>query len=41
MSFLPRLLKVGSMTEALGVYVPAMILQKALGLGRVLVLALG
>ncbi len=35
MSLLPRLLKVGSMTEALGVYVPAMVFQKAVGLGRV------
>jgi len=39
LSLLPRLLKVGSMTEALGVYVPAMIFQKALGLGRVLLFA--
>ncbi len=34
-----RLLKVGSMAESLGVYVPAMILQKGLGLGRVLLFA--
>jgi O-antigen/teichoic acid export membrane protein len=31
-----RLLKVGSMAESLGVYVPAMILQKGLGVVRVL-----
>jgi O-antigen/teichoic acid export membrane protein len=36
---MPRLLKVGSMSGAVGVYVPAMILQKALGLGRVLLFA--
>ncbi len=34
-----RLLKVGSMTESLGVYVPAMMVQKALGLARVLIFA--
>ena len=39
MSLLSRLLKVGSMTEALGVYVPAMIFQKAVGLGRVVLFA--
>jgi O-antigen/teichoic acid export membrane protein len=32
-----RLLKVGSMAESLGLYVPAMVLQKALGLARVFV----
>ncbi len=36
MAVLPRLLKVGSMTESLGVYVPASVFQRALGLGRML-----
>lgn len=31
-----RLLKVGSMADSLGIYVPAMMLQKALGLARIL-----
>jgi len=39
MARLSRLLKVGSMTESLGVYVPAMGAQKAIGLGRTLLLA--
>jgi len=34
-----RLLKVGSMAESLGIFVPAMVLQKALGLARVLLFA--
>lgn len=34
MSVLSRLLKVGSMVDSLGVYVPAMVLQKAMGLAR-------
>jgi len=36
MSALSRLLKVGSMADSLGVYVPAMLVQKGLSLGRVL-----
>ncbi|HUT61722.1 MAG TPA: hypothetical protein VNA25_28120 [Phycisphaerae bacterium] len=39
MSVTARLLKVGSMAASLGVYISAMILQKALGLGRVLLFA--
>lgn len=39
MAILPRLLKIGSMSESLGVYVPAMVFQKALGLLRVLLFA--
>ena len=39
MAALSRLLKVSSMTDALGVYVPAMIAQKAVGLGRLVLLA--
>jgi len=34
-----RLLKVGSMGDALGVYVPAMVVQKAVALGRLVLLA--
>ncbi len=34
-----RLLKVGSMADSLGIYVPAMMLQKALGLARILLFA--
>ena len=39
MAALSRLLKVSSMTDALGLYVPAMIVQKAVGLGRLVLLA--
>ena len=39
MPSLAGLLKVGSMSESLGVYVPAIVLQKAIGLGRVWLLA--
>lgn len=39
MPILPRLLKVGSMSESLGVYVPAMLLQKTVALARVLLFA--
>lgn len=38
MSFVRRLLKVSSMAGAVGVYVPAMILQRGLGLARLLLL---
>ena len=38
MSALSRLLKVGSIAESMGVYLPAMILQKAVGLLRVVLL---
>ncbi len=36
MAVLSRLLKAGSMTESLGVYIPATVLQRFLGLGRML-----
>jgi len=39
MAFPAWLMKAGSMTEAVGTYVPAMILQKGIGLGRVVLLA--
>jgi len=39
MAALSRVLDVSSMTDALGVYVPAMIAQKAVGLGRLVLLA--
>jgi len=39
MAALSRLLKVGSMSDAMGVYVPAMIVNKAVGLGRLILLA--
>ena len=39
MAAFSRLLKVGSMSDAMGVYVPAMVLQKALALGRLVGLA--
>ncbi len=39
MTVLPRLLKVGSMAESLGLYLPAVILQKSIALGRVLLFA--
>jgi O-antigen/teichoic acid export membrane protein len=38
MSVLSRLLKVGSITHSLSVYLPAMVLQKGLGLGRLVLL---
>ncbi len=36
MTYLSRLLKVGSMTESLGVYVPTTVLRQVLGVGRML-----
>lgn len=39
MAALSRLFKVGSMSDAMGVYVGAMIVQKAVGLGRLVLLA--
>lgn len=36
---LRRLLRVGNVADSMGAYVPAMVLQKALGLGRVLLFA--
>ncbi len=39
MHVLRRLLRVGTIADSMGVYVPAMILQKSLGLGRVLLFA--
>ena len=39
MAALRRLLKASPVSEALGVYVPAMLLQKAVGLGRLVLLA--
>ncbi|MCK4601329.1 MAG: hypothetical protein KAU28_02610, partial [Phycisphaerae bacterium] len=39
MSLTDRLLKVGSIADSMGVYVPAMALQKAIGLGRMVLFA--
>lgn len=39
MSFLARLFKVGSITDSLGVYVPAAIIQKTIGFARIILLA--
>ena len=38
MAILSRLLKVGSIAHSMSVYLPAMVLQKGLGLGRLILL---